>query len=673
MRNYLTSRLQTIPWLPQLRDAGHSPWLPLALLLLALSTVFIFANDRGAFYRPGHHDGVTADHLTVAANMSPSHYFLGFQSRRQLPDGSIAYDAYNRFPVGSYLLMKLFILPFPDQSLQIYSVRILMLLFFAGAALLAYQSLRRLTGHRWISFTATLFALAAPYWLYYNDMVSSEVSPDFFGMMLTFHGMIIFLQEGRFRQLLVKSVLAILLGWHIFALLLPFILIGLVSELIRARAAAPEASPLTRLRAALTPLLRSRYLTLGIVAFLCGVAMLGFNLVNEYYAFRGEKGLTELPSFGSLLYRSGQNAGFNAVYADRLAWPSYLQDQLYRIGGMATPYALPGYFNDLGQDTMGDLGWHGVILGLAVTALALLGLAFVSHKILWATLVLSGFCWAALFRGSVAFHSYEFIVYAGIPLAAGSFLLLYLSRPGGRRFIAALAAIALLVFGLSAFRMAQVGHAEIDSQFQEVAAADFQVILAATEGHTVAYRGQLPRLAAPVRHYLAGSLEAGPTAADFLILPLRLAGVESLTPYNRHIFLYPGGPAALWNYLDRILAQAGPPLLDSDYAVHYYAGRPYLPDDWLFYVKNPCQPQDRREQFFLHLVPQDPSDLPPDRWQYGFANLDFKFNHYAWSSRERCIAGIPLPPYPIAQIRTGQYLPDAGPIWQGAAALPPAR
>ena len=33
------------------RGAGGSAWLPLALLLAALATAFLFGNDRGSFYR----------------------------------------------------------------------------------------------------------------------------------------------------------------------------------------------------------------------------------------------------------------------------------------------------------------------------------------------------------------------------------------------------------------------------------------------------------------------------------------------------------------------------------------------------------------------------------------------------------------------------------------------
>ena len=36
-------------------------------------------------------------------------------------------------------------------------------------------------------------------------MVSAETSTNLFGVMLVFHGMVLYAQEGRFRQLLVRT------------------------------------------------------------------------------------------------------------------------------------------------------------------------------------------------------------------------------------------------------------------------------------------------------------------------------------------------------------------------------------------------------------------------------------------------------------------------------------
>ena len=210
---------------------------PLALLLLALSSVFVFGNDRSQFYRPGHHDYVTVHTLTLSTNLSAEHGFLLFTRRKLNPQGEPRYASlYHRFPIGSYALVKLAILPFDDFPKQILAGRLLMLAFFAAAAVLAYLALARLLGDRRIALAATLLAFSSYYLLHYGDMISVEESTNLFGIMLVFHGMVLYAQEGRFRQLLIKTAVALLLGWHALALIAPFVLFALGRELVAARA-----------------------------------------------------------------------------------------------------------------------------------------------------------------------------------------------------------------------------------------------------------------------------------------------------------------------------------------------------------------------------------------------------------------------------------------------------
>ena len=89
-------------WTSVRRNLADWPLLPLCLLLLALSAVFVFGNDRGNFYRAGHHDWVSSQHLAVAVNLSPDHNFLMFHRQRVNADGVIVYSPYNRFPAGGY-------------------------------------------------------------------------------------------------------------------------------------------------------------------------------------------------------------------------------------------------------------------------------------------------------------------------------------------------------------------------------------------------------------------------------------------------------------------------------------------------------------------------------------------------------------------------------------------
>ena len=98
------------------------------------------------------------------------------------------------------------------------------------------------------------------------------------------------------------------------------------------------------------------------------------------------------------------------------------------------------------------------------------------------------------------------------------------------------------------------------------------------------------------------------------------------------------------------------------------------PGNLLLYTKEPCAPEHTAAPFFLHITPTDPVDLPPDRRRYGFASRDFSFSDAGFRSGswfgQQCVIEIPLPDYPIAHIRTGQYNP-AGEIWSTELTFPP--
>ena len=214
--------------------------LPLALLLLALSSVFVFGNDRSQFYRHSLHDGTSMVTLAIAANLSADHRFALFWRQKLDRNGEPQYVPYSRYPVGSYALVKLAVLPFGDDiPRQILAARTLMLAFFAAAAVLAYLALARLLGDRRIALAATLLAFSSYYLLHYNDVVSAETSTSLFGVMLVLHGMALLVREGRFRQLLPKTAIALLLGWHVLGLIAPFVLLALFApgrELLASRA-----------------------------------------------------------------------------------------------------------------------------------------------------------------------------------------------------------------------------------------------------------------------------------------------------------------------------------------------------------------------------------------------------------------------------------------------------
>lgn len=658
----------------------HWPRLPLLLLLLALATVFLFGNDRGYFYRPGNHNGLSSSHITVAANRSLEHNLLGFHRQTLNDDGSATYVPYNRFPIGGSLLIKLVILPFGDDlSAQIYAARMLMLAFFVGAGVMAFLAISRITTNNWIALAVTLFAFSATYWLYYNDSISTEVVPDVFGGVLVFHGMTIFAHEGRFRQLLIKACLALLLGWHVYAMLLPFIVFGLLKTAVRARAAHNVSSPTGGWRrqlavsiAAAAAAVRSRYMKLGVAALLFGMLLLGFNFGSEYIALNGEKGLTELPSYRSMLKRTGQNADYNLTKADLLAWGSFLERQFHRLGWMSLPYSPLNYFERL--DVFSETPppqTKAVIVGGVVAAVCLAGLALVRHKILLATLALSGFVWSIAMRHNTADHPFEGLAYTGIPLTFFLLILLSVHRLWGNRAVAWLAAAALLVFCWSSFQMSHVSHDAQAAQWQRDIVADFQTIRRITEGKSVVIPRDVTNwwsswAFADAWYYLSGSSvllkDRGDkmSLADFFLMNERDQGPALLTPNNRAVFLY--DREAYIGQINKFMEETGDPVIRSDFDVYRYGNR-------LIYVKDACGIEDTVPRFFMHIFPVDDGDLPKERRQHRFNNHGFYFENEAFWVDDQCLAIVWLPDYGIDSIRTGQYIRGADGaienIWQG--------
>ena len=116
-----------------------------------------------------------------------------------------------------------------------------------------------------------------------------------------------------------------------------------------------------------------------------------------------------------------------------------------------------------------------------------------------------------------------------------------------------------------------------------------------------------------------------------------------------------GDPSALPSLLH--------PIVRSTYDIYYVNGT-------LIYYKADCQTPDAAANFFLHLTPVDPADLPAARQQSGYDNRDFTLADLEMPRAGICTRTVLLPPYPIAAVKTGQYN-DQGRLWEVAFPLPP--
>ena len=422
-------------------------------------------------------------------------------------------------------------------------------------------------------------------------------------------------------------------------------------------------------------LARSRYLACGGFAALCCAVALGWNFGAEYLALGGETPLTELPSFRSMLRRSGAASGaFGYV-----GWPAFLEGQLGRIGGMALPFAV---FGRIGEGLPWEDPWPDarlwpwlVALGASASAAALAGAFALRRGMLAATLALAGWGWAIPFRGNAAVHEFEAVFHVGVPLTAFALALLGLRRLlGPERAALALPAIAcaaLLAFALSARDISRVGHDAAAAQVQRELTADFPAVRRATAGRSVVatvnthsfpekfqaqgyYLAQGFRQSAPI-----GSAREWADAERYDLALVRIDFGGSLTPENRQLFVYPLG--ALPEIYAAIAARE--PAIRSTFDLR-------LDGRALTWTRDRCAAEDVRPRFFLDVVPLDANDLPEERRAAGFETLDFDFRERGLRFGGSCLLRSGLPDYPIAGVRAGQRGGAAGAVWE--ASLPVA-
>ena len=512
-----------------------------------------------------------------------------------------------------------------------------MLAFHAAAAVLAWLALRRLVGDPWTALAATLLAFSSFHALYFADMVATEGAVGLFGLLLVFHGMAVFATEGRYGQLVAKTCGALLLGWHVYALVGPFVALGLASAWRRGDGRAAR-----------------RCLTLGVVAVLFGSVVLGTNVAREHAALGGETPLAELPSVQSALKNTSAVSRGESAFD----WPGFAEQQFSRIGLASIPYAVSRFVVDVFPLSRGTLAPPSLValaaaVPFALTILVLVVRPTVRCRLPLAALALSGPCWAVAVRGSVDTHEYEGMFYAGVPLALFALALPRLDRllrgrgacVASRRSCGVTAAA---VFVLSGLFMAWTVHDPERAEIERTRMADFDVIRRLAEGKAISTLGRNDK-------YFKDIVRAETHRADFFV-SRRIDGVRSLTPDNRLWFLYDRSEhdAFLARY-ERRADRNAPALRSPDYDVYFIrnaGGR-----DELLYVRRDCPAAmnvRRWPLFFLHVRPVDANDLPADRRRHGFANLDFDHRRF-WRRDGKCYAVRALPDYGIASIRTGQF------------------
>ena len=655
------------------RLSGGPRRAPPVALGLCLAAVVFLGSGRGGFLRAPSDEPRSFATLARVGSFSPEHGFARFSRRTLGPEGAVVAEWDNRLPIGGDGALALATAPFrgsPAASLE--AARWLMIAFFAGTLLFGYSSLRRLLSHRWIAFAATLLAFSSYSWSH-GGVIAAEGLPALFGVTLCFHGLVVFVREGRFRQLLAKTGAALLLGWQTYALLLPFVVFGLAAagwRRYREVRALPAVGRPGRgaVREGIQAALRSRVSLLGVFAVGFGAALFGLNAGSEHFASRAERRATAPLSVGAASadgaglaeVASGEGVGDPDEASGSAEREPVLRGQLRRVGVLVVPFAFAEPRKVVDQVTDGGIAFTLVGIGATATLVALVGAFFVPHGALFAALALSGFCGLVLWPGTAGGDP-ESLYHFGIPLAFFSLILLLLRRYARGAAVPYVAAVAIGVFLVSHDRIIAAGRDAPVDALRERVFADFEAMRPFTGGKTVFVPGE-PFAAAglggtnAVSFTLPGSVlveRPGQRGrADFVLGEEREPERGLLTRANREVFLY--DRAAYDDSFESLLREAGAPAVRSRFEV-------YRVRNWLVYVREACVPADREDPFFLHVRPRDRRDLAEERRRHGFDNLDFDFADYAVRGdgavvRDgRCLAAVPLPVYEIGSVRTGQF------------------
>ena len=459
-----------------------------------------------------------------------------------------------------------------------------------------------------------------------------------------------------------------------------------------------------------------RHLLIGAFAAAVVVGALSLQAANEAaFSAAGRRGTAAAPhsstSYGGDPMRRAVGSPESASSETRPASPpdsvrdpspansplSFLEARFGGVARLFAPYALlrgtpppavsaPSSASGPGESP-GESPRAPAVIGFLLTALAIGGAAFSPQRALLLPLALGGvFCLLAPGSGPPLPHAAANAGALALPLVGFALGASALRRVAEGRWVRPAALAAAAVFLVSAHRVSAEsggrgvpGPAARDHALGARVREDFgriRRLLGARPPEERAvfappgYGGGVAG-AAETAWYLAGNLVVGREeqrrSAEFVLSAERRPGRGLLTPDNEEVFLY--HRAAYDGELDALIAAAGEPVIRSDFEVRLADGR-------LLYVREGCRAEDRAGTFILHLLPVDGDDLPPARKAHGFDNRSFRFHAHAFEQEERCVAGVPLPDYPIRHLITGRYFrrPLGGYVegWRGEYTLPPS-
>ena len=374
-------------------DFIHHHWFSWTILLF-IGLIVIFFENNNISFQQGHHGFLSSHGITLAKNISFENNLLMFHNISIDAQGNQIFNAYNRFPITSFLILKSAMSLFGNNlELQIMAARYIMVLFYLGSMFLAYLSLRILLKEKILSIVIVLMSFSSFYIQYYNDMIFNDI-PTLFGFLLAFHGLVIYNNDNsKFIQLLVKSLIGISLGWQVYSILLVYII---YSFFIHIRSKDKNKN-----------IFITKYFKLGFITLVLGIVILSLQLLNE--SKMTNQPLNKIDTVSSMKKRMGTDSHFDKKHAHILTFDRILQVQSDRIRVMSTPVYVTSHYKNTNIYFM-------IIMTLFIISMFTQYKKYKNEYNILIIFALSGFIWGLGMNHFTMFHDFQSIYYIGIPI-----------------------------------------------------------------------------------------------------------------------------------------------------------------------------------------------------------------------------------------------------------------
>lgn len=391
-------------------------WLLIILFAIAGLTIFLTEPRDGGAIDGSISSGISAHGMTLSRNLIHSDHSLFMFSKKELQNGKIVYDAYNRFPVFPFLLTGLLTSPFDHNlSFQIYIARQIMNLFFFLSIIIVYKLINMLTDNKYLALSVALITFSSYYLLTFKDLIFNDI-PSLLGFVIALHG-VVKSQKQRLKvsEIIFYSMFPICLGWQPYAVFTSWVFVDLLDLFKRKKLSFAARLSVFRKQPSLV--------ILG-TAIIWGIFILGFQLLNEWRIVGGS--FINLPSVNSGLWRSGlSSATGHTSFIWSFNWLSYLPGQCHSMILMLIPFwpvfqVEPGYNAPI----------LIVVLFILYTFIKFFKNEGFETRI-FLIMTLSGLFWTIPMRHFVALHDFQSIFYVGFVI---SIYTLMFSRINNRPF-----------------------------------------------------------------------------------------------------------------------------------------------------------------------------------------------------------------------------------------------